>query len=574
VKERPLAALLAGTLLALAAGLTLQRIQSADYWWHLRTGQLIAETGAVPKADPYTFTVAGSPWVDIHWLFQLGLWRLYGLGGHVAVSYGRLALVGLVLALLAPIGFRRERAWLTAFALGLVLLVASDRFMPRPELASFVLLAALLLLFDRFERTGDAWVYAVLPLQLLWVNVHGLFAVGVAVCAIHLAGELALPLGQVGARPRWNRVRRLAAVTALAAACSFANPNGVDGALYPLQQLGMVGSADTRGFFGTFNYELKPPLVALPGLHLALFALLAALSAAALGLNWRRVRPADLLLWVAFFYLAMGASRNVALFALVAAPLLARNANEVLDARGLSPGASRRCSVAVALALGLLAVDAASARLDARLGRWRTPGVGADLRFLPVGAVAWIEEHRPRGPIAHHMRDGGYLIWRLYPEYRAMSDGRLEVFGPERFRDLVFDTPERLAALDRQHHFGAVIARHDVGGAHAVLAALHAQPEFRLVQVDDVAALYVRAAPGAPEPRELDLDAPGLFPPLGSGPRAVDEARLRLRAAFYVTAGRPDLALETWEAGLRLFPGLRGGDEVRALLREPGTALD
>ncbi len=31
------------SLLALAASLSLQKIRSLDYWWHLRSGELIAE---------------------------------------------------------------------------------------------------------------------------------------------------------------------------------------------------------------------------------------------------------------------------------------------------------------------------------------------------------------------------------------------------------------------------------------------------------------------------------------------------------------------------------------------------
>ncbi len=564
--ERVLAALLGLALLGLVVTVALQKTQSHDYWWHLHTGQLIGQTGEVPRVDTYTYTVPGARWIDIHWLFQVGLWQVYRLGGHEAVTLARLACVAGLVALLAPLGFRRERAWLSAVALALMLLVISERLMPRPELPSFLFLAALLRLFDRFERSGDAWIYAVVPVQLLWANMHGLFAVGLAVCAIHLVGELALPLGQPGASVRWPRVRRLAAVSLLSALAALANPNGWEGALYPLQQLGMVGGADTRGFFGTYNRELRPALVGLSGGRLLVFALLAGLSAAAVGSNWRRVRPAELLLLAAFFYLAMGAVRNVALFAVVAAPVAVRNANEVLDQHTL-PRASRVAGPLVAGLLLLLAVDAGSARLHARLGDWRAPGLGADTRFLPVAAVDWIERHRPPGPIAHHMQDGGYLIWRLHPDYRAMSDGRLEVFGAETFRSLLFETPERFVELDSRYRFGSVIARHDVGGGREILAHLHGHPGFVLVHVDDAAALFVRVPESGDPPPALDLDRPDLFPPLGRGDPWVDQASLRKRTAFFVSLGRYDLAFATWQEGMELFPDLEGGEALRQLLR-------
>ncbi|MBW1686329.1 MAG: hypothetical protein JRS35_14845 [Deltaproteobacteria bacterium] len=554
-------------LFALATALALQRIQSADYWWLLRTGQLIAETGSVPRADDYTFTVAGERWVDIHWIFQLGLWGLFRLGGHAATVLGKLGLIATVLVLLAPIGWRRQRQFVSIGALALLLLVACDRFMPRPEVFSWVLLAAVLRILDRFERTGDRWIWAIVPLQLLWVNVHGLFALGIAVCAMHLMGELARPLGEAGARPSWQRVWPLAAVTALSALVSLFNPNGLDGALYPVQQLAMVGSAEARGFFGHVIIELQPTFGALSPLALVFLLTLIALSLASLALNWRAIPLSDPLLWVAFFYLVMGARRNVPLFAIVVVPMLVRNWNAWLDGRALPERLPRLAGVLLSVVLAALAVDAARGRLFPRMSQLRVPGLGVDWPSYPTVAADWIERHRPPGPIAHSMMDGGFLIWRLYPDYRVMADGRLEIFGPELFRELLIDSTERFAALDAEYRFGVVVHRHGPGNARELLAHWVADPEWRFVAVDDAAALFVRATPGQaflyPEP---DLEVPGLFPPLDGSIRERDRLFLHRRTAFFSTLGRDDLALAVWEEALRLFPDIEQGQHIRRML--------
>ena len=80
----------------------------------------------------------------------------------------------------------------------------------------------------------------------------------------------------------------------------------------------MVGSAEARGYFGRIIWELRPPLDGMKPLVLSFFLVLAAASLAVVALNWRRVRESDVLLWAAFFYVAIGARRNVALFAIVA----------------------------------------------------------------------------------------------------------------------------------------------------------------------------------------------------------------------------------------------------------------
>jgi hypothetical protein len=554
-------------LLALAAGLCLQRILSADYWWLLRTGRLIAETGSVPHADVFTWTVPGASWVDIHWLFQLGLWGIFQLGGHEGVVLAKLAAVALTLALLAPIGHRPGRAFVGAGALGLLLLASCERLMPRPEIASWVLLAAVLNLLDRFERRGDAWIWAIVPIQLLWANLHGLFALGIALCGIHLLAELALPLGDASLRIRWPRVRVLAGVTALSCLAVLVNPNGLDGALYPIQQLMMVSDAASRDFFGRAVIELQPTLGSLGGGPLLAFAALAALSGAALAANWRSAPPADLLQWAAFLYLGLGARRNVPIFAIVAAPLLVRHANLWLDRRALSPRLAAAATVAVSALLALLAADASLGGLYERMSMIRTPGLGVDWWNYPVAAADRLERHPPRGPVAHHMMHGGYLMWRLHPRVPVMIDGRLEVFGPERFEELLFDSPARFRALDARYGFGAVVQPLGTPGAEKLFARWTRSPDWRLVAVDDAAALFVRVRPGEPAALPpLDLDAPDLFPPLdGSQPRR-DQLLLRWRTIFLSAVGRNDLALQVWEQAVRLFPELGNGDAVRKML--------
>jgi tetratricopeptide (TPR) repeat protein len=558
-------------LLLLAGAVGAQKIRDFDYWWHLRTGQLIVETGAIPKTDPYTYTVAGDRWIDIHWLFQLGLHGVHSLGGHRGVVAAKIACIAGLVAILATIGWRRERAALSGLALGLMLAVAADRFTPRPELPSFLCLAALLALLARFERRPDAWLWAALPIQVLWVNVHGLFALGLAVLLVHLVAELVHPVVRPGEGFRPARIRRLAAVTVVAALASLANPNGLDGALYPLDQLGMIGPPDERGVFGSIIAELIPPLAerhGASGFSLALLGLLAALSFLAMALHWRRVPAADPLLWVAFLYLALGAQRNGALFAIVAAPILVRNLGGFLDAHPLPPRLWRAAGAVTAAGLLALALDVARGAFFERLGSYREPGFGPLEALYPGGAVDWIERERPPGPICHHMADGGYLAWRLYPDYRVMTDGRLEVYGPERFLELQVSEPERFRALDQEFHFGAVLLHYSLFPADALLHWLHLNPTWRLVQVDDTAALFVRVRPDGSGPPALDVDADDLFPALDDPPGVRDRVRRMARTNFYMVLRRWERARALWDETLARYPDLEQGPIVQATLLE------
>src|SRR5262249_56310419 len=103
------------------------------------------------------------------------------------------------------------------------------------------------------------------------VDVDGLLGGGIGVCAIERAGELMRALGRGGEPLRTDRVRRLAGLTLLAALVSLANPNGLEGVLYPLGQLDMVSSAERRGTFGTAIDELRPTFSVASPLLLGLF---------------------------------------------------------------------------------------------------------------------------------------------------------------------------------------------------------------------------------------------------------------------------------------------------------------
>jgi hypothetical protein len=165
------------------------------------------------------------------------------------------------------------------------------------------------------------------------------------------------------------------------------------------------------------------------------------------------------------------------------------------------------------------------------------------------------------------MGDGGYLIWRVWPDYAVMSDGRLEVFGPALLPSLQLSDPERFAALDAQHGFGVVLLNHRRHELSPLVAALRASAGWRLGYADDVSVVFVRGDSDATRWPELDLDAPGAFAPLDAVPEAQARDRVAARTQLLVDLGRPDLATPTWEAALARFPDLPNGEAILAELR-------
>src|SRR5207247_5313532 len=108
-------------------------LKDTDFWWHLKTGDLIRQTGTVPAVDTYTFTVAGRPWIDLHWLFQVAVSWLYARGGVPALTLGKCVVTCLAVFLLVTARRREWPVWAMLVAWLPALLVLGGRMYVRPE---------------------------------------------------------------------------------------------------------------------------------------------------------------------------------------------------------------------------------------------------------------------------------------------------------------------------------------------------------------------------------------------------------------------------------------------------------
>jgi hypothetical protein len=154
-------------------------LMDTDFWWHLRTGELILERG-LPDLDWYTFTDFDKPWIDLHWGFQLLVSGLWHLGGANLIVLFKAAVyttaVWIALKVGQGSGFRgqetrstappaRDAADLVSSSLSplpsplfqaafwiLPAIIITGRAYERPEMLSLVFLAAWLLILDRSEE--------------------------------------------------------------------------------------------------------------------------------------------------------------------------------------------------------------------------------------------------------------------------------------------------------------------------------------------------------------------------------------------------------------------------------------
>jgi len=78
-----------GVLVALLTVLTVltarSRFNDPDMWWHLKTGEVIWNSHAVPRVDLFSFTTNQHAYTPHEWLSQLTIFAVYHFGGYVGL---------------------------------------------------------------------------------------------------------------------------------------------------------------------------------------------------------------------------------------------------------------------------------------------------------------------------------------------------------------------------------------------------------------------------------------------------------------------------------------------------------
>ncbi len=394
-----------------------------DYWWHVRTGQYIYETGSLPRVDTYSYTAAGRPWVTHEWLTELLLYVLYRQFGYVA----NVVWFGLVTALTWATVYascrRRGMGEIGATALmfwGFVMAAAAANV--RPQAWTTLFLAVCALLLTRYKQGEVRALWLLLPLLALWVNLHGGYVIGLALLGLTIVGEaLARGLGRPAAP-----LRPLLAVAVLSTAATLLNPHGFEALVYPFSYAG-TGNASMQ-----YLNEWQSP-----DFHVSYLLIFAAslLPGLVLGLGRRPLGPTEAFWALAFAFMGLQSVRHIPLYAVIVMPLLGARLQAEIPVFRRRLAAWRRPQL-LTVTWPLLAVALLSVASQAKLAG---PQVGREPSAVtyPVGAVTYLREHDLQGNLFNQYHWGGYLIDQLYPQRQVFIDGRADVYGDAFVRNYV-----------------------------------------------------------------------------------------------------------------------------------------
>lgn len=541
-----------GAFLALTSLLGMFPLKDTDFWWHLRTGDLIRQGLPIPTEDLYTFTVPKAPWTDLHWLFQVALSWGYAHGGVVALNLAKCVITCTAVFLLITARRREWPVWVMVLAWLPALFVLGGRMYVRPETVSLLFLSAALAILFRIDRRPSL-AFALPVIQVAWVNTQGLFVLGPIVLLFALIDAALRPGAFAKDRNGWWR--KIGIATGLTGLACLVNPYGIAGALYPIELARTMGNP----IFSTTIAELTPipTFIERAGwgnlplqLHVATM-ILGALSFL-IPMFWTvgtrlvapgpenppnpvrtsrkgpsvaprktkssaaarrdgpepgwRLSPFRLLLFGTFSALSWQATRNSHQFAAVVGTVTAWNFGEWAGAirgrRAARNPSSRRFEVMPRLiALGVIALaflGVASGQFYRMTGEGRTIGLGEEPLWYPHEAISFAgKPGMPERFLGFHIGHASLYEYAYGPERKVFADARLEVMGPELYeryielqRRITGDTGGWEQELDTIGN--PLILVDNAEGTADIGVTLLANPRWRCVWFDPVATMYVQ----------------------------------------------------------------------------------
>ncbi len=430
---------LIAVLSAFAVIVSLMPLIPNDFWWHLKLGQIISQTHAIPATNMFGWTLQPDhPFVYGEWLAEYLLYLVYQVGKIPLVIFTRFVLVMLAFTLVGIEAKRRSGSWrIAGFVLMLACAMASNNLEVRPQIFSWVpfVLTYILLSAYTARKLRPALLLFCPLIMVFWVNAHGSFILGLVLFGIFFIGEALRILFKAPGSLSFKELRWLAIFGFLTGLAVLVNPQFVNIIHY-------VYNLMTDRPSQKLVIEWQPPA---PTTYATVFFFASILIIiGCLAYSQYHPTPTEILLIFAFLWLAWSGLRYVIWFGLVSMPILANIIGEMFkDKPWLAPPPKNVLNLALVIVLFIPVIlfqPWLITHLPLPPGYYklvlRDNQVGPQLSInTPVAAVDYLIQH-PGGKLYNEMGYGSYLIW-ADPIQGVFLDPRVELYPYQQWLDYI-----------------------------------------------------------------------------------------------------------------------------------------
>lgn len=463
--------------------------------WHTRIGDGILDSRALPTQDTFSFTFQGQPWIAQQWLAECLMAAAHRIGGLDALLlFAATVLAAGYAFIFARLRIAGTRPPIATITIALVVAASSYHFHPRPHLASIAGMTAVYALLIAVEagRCRARSLLLLLPIFIIWTNLHGGALGGIASAVIVLGCWILMLLVAGHASPDGRQLRRVAGLQVLLAlaciATVVASPYGLD---LPRVWLSLMKS----GVVAKIMSEHGP--LEWTSIEAMMILLLAAAYLAVLATTWRRILRVTWLLPLLWLALTISRVRHGPLFAVLAGLAIAEMLPHSSLAAALIEPRTRERSIPCHSRIAPIACAAFCLVLAFQSLGVRIPLIGAgwarlNPNYWPIAAAPALQKAiqsagDPR--VFNQMTFGGYLIYAV-PDAKVFIDDRCELYGDAfllQYESLM-TRPEEFDAVASQWNLNQAL----ISSRSKLAAYLADHAGWRKSFADDTASLFLR----------------------------------------------------------------------------------
>jgi hypothetical protein len=298
--------------------------------------------------------------------------------------------------------------------------------LPRPHLFSYLFTTLWILVLEQIRKDKSQKWWLLPMLMLAWVNLHGMFVLGIVIWIIYLVGDLFENPSIIWLTSPKTKSMLLGG--ALSIFATFLSPSGF-GIWRAIASLGGNAYIKSRiPEYQSANFQIPETWP---------FILILLLAIASFSRSTQKVPWTHVFLLTSFAGIALYSSRMLPLFAIVSVPIVARafsgwlkedfpkNRIWTIETNLNTTNQSSNGLVwvfAVILAVALLF----KLNIPIDVGN---KGNAFSPQFFPIEAVTWLKSNPQNGHVFNEFDWGGYMLLNLWPDQQIFMDGHTHIYG-------------------------------------------------------------------------------------------------------------------------------------------------
>lgn len=459
---------------------------SQDLGRHLKLGEIILTTKHIPQINLFSYTFPKFPFINHHWLSEVIFYWFYQFHPYT-LSMLKICLVLFAFFFTMQSARKKSNIFFAVLSASIFFPLFLDRNDIRPELFGYVFYSILLafLLDDHLRKKYNLLIPVIL---FFWVNTHISFVFGGGLLLLICLDEGIKVVGK-------KRSSNTLLMICIAFFTLFINPSGVEGALYPFRIFGNYGYpiVENQNLFFLFDRIFNPLIryffmISPFGVVTLLFLLL-------------KKRFTELILVGFMFTLSVVQIRHFPFYVITVIPFSSQMfhaVNKYVTIRfseSIKYNVGNLFSIFLCIVLGVFSLFFTHSVYFKIVDSEKRFGFGFD--EVEKEATDFILRYRLSKNIFNTFDIGGYLAYRLYPQYKLFIDNRPEAY-PSDFIQKVYiplqEKPEIQEQVFQKYSVRTVIVNHtdQTPWANSFLLRLIHDQKWRLVFVNSRVIVFTR----------------------------------------------------------------------------------